>query len=321
MEKLNIKLLLNAIAEEGLVSEDDSVNPPSQTNENPVNYSYLLEQEGYSSLLAQFEGDDAAAVMVTAFILAIGALITAYGAKFLKCLKKIKKLISPEGDWGKKFRKIRTELASIARGSTTEAIKWFELAQLAGDLARELKDAGCWNRLLRNSLLDKLERIFHHRAHAGARTSIGQALDGVKSWVDAFGEALASARPELVKHYAASVAVSNSQLAQQCSSGLSATEATLLIAGGVALIAAVVLTGGAAGVIAAKLAAVGGGLAVCGTALSADDLASAGEEAARLQGEYFDAANIPNAEEEYIDTVLDPSGLSDLNNYPGNPGG
>ena len=203
----------------------------------------------------------------------------------------------------------------------SEAIKWHELAKMAEELARELKGAGCWNSIFRNSLLDKLERIFGHSSLGRLRDSLGKALDGVNSWVDAFGEGLAVARPELVKHYAASVAVSNSQLAQQCSSGLSATEAALLVAGGVALIAAIVLSGGTAAVIAAKLAAVGGGLAVCGTALSADDLASAGEEAARLQREYFDAANAPNAEEEYIDNVLDPSGLSDVSNYPGNPGG
>lgn len=303
MEKLNIKLLLNAIAAEEMM-DVEHITPVR--DETVMEDSNMSLQAMYSDLERSLDKEDG-------FHASLFGLLKIFDKRD-RCFKKLLKKLS--GD--KTYLKF---LKSGAKNSTIESLSADSLQAIAKyvtELIQWMKDNNCWDSLPLPDVARELAKIFGSKGRAAE--VIKNILDGVKNMADGFGEILAGIRPDLVRQYASVVAVSNAQLAQQCS-GLSATEATLLVAGGVALIAAIVLTGGAAGILAAKLAAVGGGLAICGTALSADDLASAGEEAARLEREYFDSANVPNTEEEYIDNVLDPSGLSDVSDYPGNSGG
>jgi hypothetical protein len=295
MKRLDIKLLLNSIA-----AKDEEIASPtgesgSLSINTPTTWDGDITKENIPSVFGFDEADSSQAGMIK-WLLGLFGMGTPSDKKCMKLLLN--------NQWFKLLRDywVRHHDNHTPEGIAQSAIDGAKWALL---LNKEMLAAGCFKgRLLKilEHLLDLNEagkKILEH--------GIKKAQESLENLYDVLGYALAAKGPEYSQAYATALALHSAGVGgTNCSIDVTTGD----VVGAAAVIGVIALAFFLAGPIGGAAATI---LASCGVA-SADQVDSIRDRARQLNDRYL-GVTPSETSEEYVDDVVDPTGLSDVEDF------
>ena len=307
MKKLNIKhsliKTLNAIA-----AEDNDVQVNLETPNGPVDTSNDATWDGKFTKdnLGQLFGIDPSEAGMQGLWLWLMSFIRNDDQRCLNLLKS-------GGRIGELVALIRFWMGTgDTHSPTNQAVAWFKLSELFRQLRDELLAAGCWKEI--GKYIEKMIEVFGLNSK-GVKLLVDALGNATKNISDAIGAALvASGMTDVANAYAGLAAVSASGIGSACSINVSSGGVDWALIG--VIVSAVVIGAFFMGPIGGVVAGV---LGACGTA-SADQVRDSVEKAKKLMDRYQTISDSfiqeeQDITEEYIDDVVDPTGLSDSEDF------
>jgi hypothetical protein len=295
MKRLDIKLLLNSIA----AKDEEIASPTGESGSLSINtpgtWDGDITKENIPSVFGLDQADPSQAGMIK-WLLGLFGMGTPSDKKCMKLLLKSRWFQLLRDFW------VNNHSNHTPEGLAETAIQGAKWAFL---LNQEMLAAGCF----KGTLLKVLEHLLQLN-DLGKRIlekGIKKAQESLENLHDVLGYALAAKGPEYSQAYATALALHSAGVGgTNCSIDIN-TGDVVAAAAVIAIIVAAFFVAGPIGGAAATI------LAGCGVA-SADQVESIRDRARQLNDRYL-GISPSETSEEYVDDVVDPTGLSDVEDF------